>query len=84
MSYRQHRMETSIADGFLNTRRIHWTAGATGWIVSFFQRIAEHRQRSVLRRKTKAAMGKLDERMLKDIGWPGRYNPEGERGPDNR
>lgn len=84
MSYRQHRMETSIADGFLNSRRNHWTAGITNWFFSLFQRIAEHHRRTVLRRQTKVAMGKLNERMLKDVGWPGRYDPEGMRGPDNR
>lgn len=88
MSHRQHHMDTSTADGFLHSRRHQDTVGLPARIVdrlfSLPRRIAEHHRRTVLRRQTMDAMGKLDERMLKDVGWPGHYNPEGMRQPEDR
>lgn len=88
MSYRQHRIDTSTADGFLQTRRNQDASGLPGRIIgrllSLPHRIAEHHRRTVLRRQTMDAMGKLDERMMKDVGWPGHYDPEGMRQPDDR
>lgn len=87
MSYRQQRTEASIADGFLDIRRNHKAAGifnrVADRVISLYHRMAENHRRAVLHRKTMTAMAKLDDHMLSDVGWPGRYDPESTRETDD-
>ena len=41
-----------------------------------FERISKHRKRRRLIRDTRREMAKLDEKTLRDIGWPGRYEQQ--------
>lgn len=80
MLYRQQQTDTSIAAGFLETRRnrkASWLFNLNaGWMTSLYHRIAEHHRRKRLHRQTMHSIAQLNDHMLSDVGWPGRYDPE--------
>ncbi len=88
MLYKPQQTDTSVAAGFLdrrqNNRAVELYNRVVCAVASFVRRMAEHHRRAVLRRETMKAMAKLNDRMMSDIGWPGRYEPEGDRRPLDR
>ena len=50
--------------------------GAPIKLTDFVGTLYRRYQQKRLQRQTLNAMGKLNDRMLSDIGWPGRYDPD--------